>query len=239
LAEKLYPLGEEDSDWAETTARIEAECRAVAEDLRKGRNRNGDNEGPTLNYQDWKEKQPEIEGEPFQNSEDRDDHQEIPSQQTTDFTQHALEDSGELYEVDGELAPLVPEGSRIMVCTHYEIRPTLHGPKDYLFWYDENSPLVLTQYFPHYKKYPIGSKAVQNYIVGIGERPKRLDRMTLRHLVGLRAEVYVETVTRTFSTGALKGKPKHESLNYSKVAEIIRPLGRVDTNTLNQLRKRC
>ncbi len=125
-----------------------------------------------------------------------------------------------------------------MVCINYELRQTRYGLKDYLKWIDEDTGQSFHQFFRHYDKYPVNSKAVLTYIAAMGLGPKRLDRLSLRHLVGLRAEVYVETVTRTFSTGALKGKPMHESLNYSKVAEILRPLGRVDSKTLTQLRKK-
>jgi len=215
LAEKTqYPPGEEDIDWAENTARIAAECRAVAEDLRKSRNGNGD-----------KEKPPENEGLPSQNSGDSNDYHE--------------DDTGEVSEVEGELPPLVDEGLRVMVCIDYEVRPTRHDPKDYLKWFDEDAGYLFHQFFHHYEKYPVGSKAVRNYIVAMKERPKRLDRMSLRKLVCLRAEVFVETVRPEYSLGALKRQPMPESMHYSKVAEIIRPLGWVDTNTLNQLRKRC
>ena len=125
-----------------------------------------------------------------------------------------------------------------MVCIDNELRQTRFALKDYLTWIDEDTGLRLNQFFPHYKKYPVGSKAVRNYTVGMGGNPRRRDRMSLRNLHGLRAEVYVETVIPKFGTGALKGQPMHEILNYSKVAEIIRPLGRVDPDTLNQLRKK-
>lgn len=221
----LYPPGEEDITWAENTARIAAECRAVAEDLRKDRNRNGDNKGPTLNNQDWKVKQPEIEGESYPTNGDSNDHHE--------------EDAGEVSEVEGDLPPLVDEGSRAMVCIDYKLMETRHGPKIYLMWIDEDTGHLFQQYFRYYEKYPLGSKSVRNYIAAMEERPKRLDRMSLRNLIGLRAEVFVETVKPEYSSGALKGQPMSVNLHYSKVAEIIRPLGRVDPDTLNQLRKRC
>ncbi len=215
MAEKLlYQSGEEVSDWAETRARIEAECRVVAENLRKSRNGNGD-----------KEKPPENEGLPSQNSGDSNDHHE--------------EDTGEVSEVEGELPPLVEEGPTVMVCINYELRQTRYGFKDYLKWIDEDTGLLLLQFFHHYDKYPVGSKAVRNYIAAMEKRPMRLDRMSLRNLVGLRAEVYVETVRPTFIEGGLQGEAMPDTLHYSKVAQIIRPLERIDTNTLNQLRKRC
>jgi len=156
-----------------------------------------------------------------------------------DQNDHYEEDTGNDSEIEGELPPLVDEGRRVMVCIDYELRQTRFASKDYLKWIDEDTGLLLHQYFHHYNKYPVGSKAVLNYTVGMGAKPKRWDRMSLRSLVGLRAVVYVETVVRTYGTGALKGKPMHDSLNYSKVAEIMSPLGRVDTKTLSQLRKRC
>jgi len=223
----LYQSGEEIFDWAEARARIEAECRAEAETLRKGKIDNSDKEETPLNHQDCPETHSEIERESYPTNGDRNDHRSYE------------EDSGEVSEVEGELPPLVDEGLRVMVCIDYEVRPTRHGPKDYLTWIDEVTGCLFHQFFRHYEKYPVNSKAVLTYIAAMGLGPKRLDRMSLRHLVGLRAEVYVETVTRTFSTGALKGKPRHESLNYSKVAEFLRPLGWVDPNTLKQMRKRC
>jgi hypothetical protein len=72
-----------------------------------------------------------------------------------------------------------------------------------------------------------------------GVRPKRLDRITLRSLIGLRAEVYVETVKPTFSVGALKGTPKPEPHHYSKVSEILRPINRLMPDTLRQLQEKC
>jgi len=215
LAEKLqYPPGEEDIDWAENTARIAAECRVVAENLRKSWNGSGDKEKPLQN-----------EGLPSQNSGDSNDYHE--------------EDTGEVSEVEGELPPLVDEGSRVMVCIEYKLIVTRHGPKVYLMWIDEDTGHLFQQYFRHYEKYPLGSKAVRNYIAAMDKRPNRLDRLSLRKLVGLRAEVHVETVKPEYSSGALKGQPMPLNLHYSKVAEIIGPKGRVDTNTLNQLRKRC
>jgi len=218
LAEKpvLYPSGEEAFDWAEAKAKIDEECRAEAEALRKGRHGNGDKETP-----------PQNEGPPLRNGGDRNDHHDLG------------EDSSEGSEIEGELPPLVQEGRRIMVCIDYEVRPTRHGPKDYLKWFDEDIDHLFYQFFHHYDKYPVGSKAVRNYIAAMKERPKRLDRMSLRNLIGLRAEVYVETVKPEFNIGALKGQPMPVNLHYSKVAEIIRRLERVNTDTLNQLRKRC
>lgn len=152
---------------------------------------------------------------------------------------HENKEPEDLAEVEGNLRPLVEEGPRVMVCINHELKPTRHGPKDYLYWQDENSGLVLEQFFPHYKKYPLGSKAVRNYIVATGVKPKRLDRISLKQLIGLRAEVYVETVKPTYAVGVLKGKPMPEVLHYSKVAEILRPLGYIDPDTLNQLRNKC
>jgi len=145
----------------------------------------------------------------------------------------------ELYEVEGELPPLVQEGSRIMVCVRYEYRKTRYEAKDYLYWIDEETGQPFTQYVNHPDKYKMGGRAVRNYIVAMGERPKRLDRISLRNLIGLRAEVYVETVKPEYSVGRLKGRPMPESMHYSKVSEILRPLGRVDSETLKQLRNKC
>jgi len=181
----------------------------------------------------------EIEREPFWINGGSSNHNKIPPQQTKDFSDDAHEDPGDVSNVDGELPPLVGKGQRVMVCIDYELRQTRYALKDYLKWIDENTGHLFHQFFHHSDKYPVGSKAVRNYIVAMGERPKRLDRMSLRKLVGLRAEVFVETVKPEYSLGALKGQTMPESMHYSKVAEIICPLGRVDTNTLNQLRERC
>jgi hypothetical protein len=139
-------------------------------------------------------------------------------------------------EVEGKLRPLIPEGERIMVCIEYKLVQTRYGNKDYLYWREENSSPILEQFFPHYEKYPVNSKAIENYLIATGERPKRLDRMSFRRLLGLRAEVYVETVKPTYANGALKGRIKPEAMHYSKVSEILRPLGQVDANTLRELR---
>lgn len=146
--------------------------------------------------------------------------------------------NAELYEVEGELPPLVQEGLNIMVCIDYELRQTRYALKVYLKWIDEVTGHLFHQFIPHYDKYPVGSKAVRNYIVAMGERPKRLDRISLRHLIGIKAEVEVETVRRTYTQGTLKGKEMPECLWESKVSEILRPLGRVDLDTLTQLRKK-
>src|ERR1041385_3932358 len=134
----------------------------------------------------------------------------------------APEDSS---DVEGDIIPLVDEGPRVMLCVEYEVRLTRYEPKIYLRWEDEETGVRLEQYFKFYKKFPRSSKAVENYIVATGTRPKRLDRISLRKLVGLRAEVFIETVRPRYTTGALAGKTKPEHLHYSKVAEILRPLG--------------
>lgn len=144
-----------------------------------------------------------------------------------------LRDSEDFSEVDGELPPLTQEGPRIMACVRHKYIKTRFGEKDYLYWRDEETGLVLPQYFRHYERYPVGSKAVRTFITAMGVRPKRVDRLSLKKLVGLRARVFVETVRPTYGSGALKGQPMPESLNYSKVAEILEPLGRVDLNTMN------
>jgi len=227
LVEKLlYPSGEEVFDWAEAKAKFDEECRAEAEALREDRYGNGGVDRSPLDYDNLSEKQPDFKGETYRN-DDRIDHHDLG------------EDSSEGSEIEGELPPLVQEGRRIMVCINYELRQTRYGFKDYLKWIDEDTGLLLHQFFHHYDKYPVGSKAVKNYIAAMDKRPKRLDRISLRKLVGLRAEVFVETVRPTFIEGGLQGEAMPETLNYSKVAQILRPLGRVDTDTLNQLRKRC
>ena len=145
----------------------------------------------------------------------------------------------ESYEVEGELPPLIQEGLRIMVCIGYEIRPTRFGPKDYLIWFDEETGQSFTQYVNHPDKYKPGGKAVRNYIVAMGKRPQRLERMSLRNIIGLRAEVEVEPAKPKYNLGALKGQPMPETMHYSKVSEILRRLGRVDSETLKQLRNKC
>jgi len=223
----LYPSGEEDFDWAEAKAQYDEECRAETENLREGKINNSGKEKPPLNFHDCPETHSEIEGGSYPTNGDRNDHRSYEK------------DSGEVSEVEGELPPLVEEGPTVMVCINYELRQTRFALKDYLTWIDEDKGPLLHQFFHHYDKYPVGSKAVKNFIAAMDKRPKRLDRMSLRNLVGLRAEVYVETVKPEYSLGALKGQPMPESMHYSKVAEIIRPLGRVDLDTLIQLRKRC
>jgi len=228
LAEKLlYPSGEEVLDWAGAKAKFDEECRAEAEALRKGKIDNSDKEKTPLNHQYCPETHSEIEGESYPTNGDRNDHRSYE------------EDSGEISEVEGELPPLVDEGLRVMVCIDYEVRPTRHGPKDYLKWIDEDTGQSFQQFFRHYGTYPVGSKAVRNYITAMDKRPQRLNRMSLRTLIGLRAEVFVETVRPEYSSVALKGQTMPVNLHYSKIAEIIRPLERVDPDTLTQLRKRC
>lgn len=173
----------------------------------------------------WDEVRAEIEGlarEPEQRR--KDDQAGAVSE---------VEEPEEASQVNGQLRPLVEEGRRVMVCVRHAKTKTRHGPKEYLYWRDENSGLVLEQFFPHYEKYPIGSKTVRNYLAAMGVRPKRLDRVSLKKLVGIRAEVFVETVKPEYAVGALKGQPMPETLSYSKVSEILEPLGRVDLTTLN------
>ena len=174
----------------------------------------------------WDEVRAEIEGrrlvgEPEQT---RKDQARVVSE---------VEEPEEAGQVEGQLRPLSEEGPRVMVCFRHAKVKTRHGPKEYLYWRDENSSLVLEQFFPCYEKFPLGSKAVRNYLAGMGTRPKRLDRVSLKALVGLRAEVFVETVKPEYTTGTLKGQPMPEALHYSKVAEILRPLGRVDLTTVH------
>jgi len=140
--------------------------------------------------------------------------------------------------IDGELRPLVTEGERVMVCIDYKLVTTRFGKKDYLYWREERNSPIFEQFFRHYEKYPVNSKAVENYLVATEERPMRLDRMTFRVFIGLKAEVYVETVKPAYQTGALKGREKPETTHYSKVSEILRKLGRVDAHTLKELRRK-
>jgi len=138
--------------------------------------------------------------------------------------------------VIGEIPPLAEPGPRTMVCFHYEPRNIRWGPKDYLFWFDEETGEVIKQFFEHYEKYPIGSRAVENYIVALPQRPTKLDAINLKDLVGIRAEVYVETVIPTYELGALKGKPKPRNLHYSKVSEILKSHGKVSEEDLVKIR---
>jgi hypothetical protein len=162
-----------------------------------------------------------------------------PNEDSAFKDQTLNENEDDSVEVEGEFIPCVPEGLRTMVCFDFERRQTRFGVKEYLFWIDEKDFLVLQQYFAYQKKYSVHSKAVSNYVTVFGVRPKRLDRINLGSLVGLRAEVYVETVKPTFSVGALKGTPKPEPHHYSKVSEILRPLGRLSADSLRQLQEKC
>lgn len=186
----------------------------------------------------WDEVRAEIEGKPLGKTGGDNGNQEGLTQQNQGLSEHQVEETSEIIEVEGDLPPLLQEGPRVMICIKCEVRQTRHGVKDYLYWCDEDSSFVLPQFFRHYKKYPLGSKAVRNCIAAMGVRPKRLDRISLRSLIGLRAEVFVETVRPSYNEGALKGKPMPENLHYSKVAEILRPLSRLDPNTQTQLRKK-
>ena len=150
--------------------------------------------------------------------------------------ENAPEGGAEGAPVTGDLAPLVAEGESVMVCIGYALVKTRHGRKDYLHWRETIGSPVLNQFFSHYDRYPVRSKAVENYIVAMGERPIRLDRISFSGFIGLKATVYVETVKPTYPTGALKGRPKPDAMHYSKVSEILAPLGHVDANTLRKLR---
>ena len=137
--------------------------------------------------------------------------------------------SNEGMPIEGKVRPLVQEGLRVMILIDYKLKSTRHGFKDYLYWRDERvSQLILEQYFPHHEPYPRESKAVKNYIAALPEKPENLEKIDLKTLIGLRAEVYVETVRPTYDSGALKGKPRPENLHYSKVSEILKPLGYVN-----------
>lgn len=182
-------------------------------------------------------KETEIRLEAGNNGSNKDDPT-LPKNKNPDEEKPTYCKEDDLAEVEGELPQLVEEGPRVMVSIRLELRHTRYGPKDYLYWCTEDGSLKLLQFFQHYEKYPANSKAVQNYIVAMGARPKRLDRINLRKMIGLRAEVQVETAKPTFNAGSLKGKPKPESLHYSEVSQILRPLERVDPQTLKQLREK-
>ena len=139
-------------------------------------------------------------------------------------------------KITGDIPPLAEPGPRIMVCFHYEPRDIRWGPKDYLFWFDEKTGEVIKQFFEHYEKYPIGSRAVENCIVALPQRPTKLDAINLKDLVGIRAEVYVETVIPVYESGGLKGKPKPRNLHYSKVSEILKSHGKVSREDLVKIR---
>jgi len=135
-----------------------------------------------------------------------------------------------------QISPLTMVGPRTMICFDHKLRNTHWGPKDYLFWFDEETGEFLEQFFAHYEKYPRGSRAVENYIVVLPMRPETLDGINLKDLVGIRAEVYVETVIPTYESGLLKGKPKPRNLHYSKVSEILKSYWKVSEEDLVKIR---
>jgi hypothetical protein len=132
--------------------------------------------------------------------------------------------------VSGEQRPLLPEGVRTMTCIAInENVQTRFRAKDYLQWQDEQTGETLTQYFncPE-KTYSHESKAGQNYMIGLSKEREEMDelkRIRLSELVGLRAEVTVEVVCPKYKKGPLAGKSKRKSVHYSKVGDIVRPLG--------------
>ncbi len=77
---------------------------------------------------------------------------------------------------------------------------------------------------------------MENYIVVLPKRPEKLDGINLKDLVGIRAQVYVETVIPTYEAGGLKGKPKPSNLHYSKVSEILKSYGKVSEKDLVKIR---
>jgi len=139
-------------------------------------------------------------------------------------------------KIIGAIPPLTESGPRTMICFRHEPRDTQWGKKDYLYWCDEETGEILEQFFEHYEKYPRGSRAVENYIVVLPKRPEKLDGINLKDLVGIRAEVYVETVIPTYELGALKGEPKPRNLHYSKVSEILKSYGKVSGEDLLKIR---
>jgi hypothetical protein len=131
--------------------------------------------------------------------------------------------------VGGEQRPLLPEGVRTMTCIGInENVQTRFRAKDYLQWQDEQTKETLTQYFNRPEKaYSHENKAVENYMIGLSkqrEETEKLKRIRLSELVGLRAEVTVEVVCPKYKRGPLAGKSKPK-IHYSKVGDIVRPLG--------------
>jgi hypothetical protein len=199
-------------------------------------------DSPTGNIEEWRRRRqewvneswaPYLNGSAHVNEVVHDNSVEPDGDRGREDKDETATDEG---EIEGKLRPLVPEGERVMVCVDYKVVSTRFGKKDYLYWREERSSPILEQFFVHYEKYPVNSKAVENYLLAVGERPKRLDRISFRGFIGLKAEVFIETVKPTYATGALKGRPKPEALHYSKVSEILRSLNYVDANTLRELR---
>jgi hypothetical protein len=164
---------------------------------------------------------------------------------TPEFAGSAIDEEGST-EIEGQVRPLIAEGKYVMTCCDHALRATRYKTadgsnelKDYLSWATEDASLLLDQFFPHPKKYTPNCKAVKNYITAMGFKPKRLGRLKLSSLKGLRALVFVETVKPKFTEGALKGTIRHEAHYYSKVSEILEPYGFVDSKTLKELRNKC
>jgi len=190
-------------------------------------------------FDDWATVRAEIEEEQRE-ARQRREKTHLETEPTTSGTNgmdtEELIEGSDYCEQEGELPPLVDEGQRIMVCTAYKLQPSQrHGPKYTLSWIHEGELFLLNQFFQAYARWPIRSKALRNWVTGMGMRPGRLDRLTLRSLVGLRAEVFIETVKPTFEEGPLKGRTKPPIHFYSKVSEILNPVGRVDKATLTEL----
>jgi hypothetical protein len=160
-------------------------------------------------------------------------------------------DDSELY-IAGRFRQLVEEGLYELVCFDYQLLPpTRFNRKHCLYWApaldlgggqsleEEESWLALEQFFNYREKYTANCKPVKNYLAALGKRPKRLDRFSLQSLVGLRAIVSVETVKGKYSSGVLaEARAESPSNSYSKVSEIVEPVGRVASAMIEALKER-
>jgi hypothetical protein len=75
---------------------------------------------------------------------------------------------------------------------------------------------------------------VENYSIALNIRPDTIERLDLRKLIGLRAKVTIETARPKFTKGLRKGQPKPEIFHYSKVGDIVKPLGWDDKITVSR-----
>jgi hypothetical protein len=128
--------------------------------------------------------------------------------------------------VVGKVRPLMPPGLRIMTCIGCEpARKTKWGLKCYLFWSDEDTGEILEQYFNRgEKEVSLHGKAAEVFMIALNLRAGQFKHVDLRKVVGLKAQVTVETVRPTYRTGALKGKPKPVNFEYSKIGQIVEPM---------------
>lgn len=190
-------------------------------------------------FDDWATVRAEIEEEQ-RDARQRREKTHLETEPTTSGTNgkdtEELIEGSDYCEQEGELPPLVEEGPRMLVCTAYKLQPSQrHGPKYTLSWIHEGELVLLRQFFEAYARWPIRSKCLRNWVTGMGIRPGRRDRLTLRSLVGLRAEVFVETVRPTFEEGPLNGRTKPAIHFYSKVSEILNPIDWLDNAMLKEL----